>query len=162
MIFFLSQILPDEILRWLGGGLNSLGDSSAVGLVQTGIATIYGKQAAQGISPGKFNPTSKRNPPGSSNPSQSPRNGGGSGGSLLNGRGVPPSGSGAWGVESDPIFPHTTLVQLLEKESVMQPAIMFLLLMFRDLFNIIQLIIRIHYQKVYQVPILIHLHYGWI
>ena len=98
--FFLPQTLPDEILRWLGGGLNSLGDSSAVGLVQTGLATIYGKQAAQGISPGKFNPTSKRNPPGSSNPSQSPRNGGGSGGSggsLLNGQGVSPSGSGGGG-----------------------------------------------------------------
>ena len=106
MIFFLPQTLPDEILRWLGGGLNSLGDSSAVGLVQTGLATIYGKQAAQGTSPGKFNPTSKRNPPGSSNPSQSPRNGGGSGGSggsLLNGQGVSPSGSGGGGgVRSNP------------------------------------------------------------
>lgn len=97
MIFFLPQTLPDEILRWLGGGLNSLGDSSAVGQVQSGLATIYARQASQGMSPGKLNLTSRRNPPGSSNPSRSPRNGGGSGGSLLNGQGVSPSPSGSGG-----------------------------------------------------------------
>lgn len=70
MIFFLPQTLPDEILRWLGGGLNSLGDSSAIGTVQSGLATIYGKQASQGASPDKvrfsFNPrngNSNTNPP---------------------------------------------------------------------------------------------------
>ncbi len=47
MIFFLPQTLPDEILRWLGGGMHSLGDSRAVTAAQAGMASIYG---ASGLS----------------------------------------------------------------------------------------------------------------
>lgn len=97
MIFFLPQTLPDEILRWLGGGLNSLGDSSAIGTVQSGLATIYGKQASLGASPGKvpfrINP---RNGNGSSN-NTPPRIGNGGGGSLTNGQGIAPPGGGSGG-----------------------------------------------------------------
>lgn len=99
MIFFLPQTLPDEILRWLGGGLNSLGDSSAIGTVQSGLATIYGKQASQGASPGKvpfrFSPRNG-NGNGSSN-NNPPRIGNGGGGSLTNGQGIAPPGGGSGG-----------------------------------------------------------------
>jgi conjugal transfer/type IV secretion protein DotA/TraY len=93
MIFFLPQTLPDEILRWLGGGLNSLGDSSAIGIVQSGLSGMYGRSTMYGGSPGKLG----GNPNGGGKPringGGKPRINGGGGGVLANGQGIAPSSS---------------------------------------------------------------------
>lgn len=92
MIFFLPQTLPDEILRWLGGGLNSLGDNSAIGVVQSGLSGMYGRSTMYGSAPGRLgnNPMDS----GSLNKGGRPKiNGGGGGNVLANGQGVAPIGS---------------------------------------------------------------------
>ena len=96
MIFFLPQTLPDEILRWLGGGLNSLGDSTAVGAVQGALGTTYGRNASTGEAPGKLG---GRGGGGSKPAPKDPVDGGGDGGNktMTNAQGVEPNGGGGSG-----------------------------------------------------------------
>lgn len=93
MIFFLPQTLPDEILRWLGGGLNSLGDSSAIGVVQSGLAGMYGRGTMYGNSPGRLGGGNDKMNGGLHKGGDSPKNSGGGGNVLFNGQGVAPSNS---------------------------------------------------------------------
>lgn len=99
MIFFLPQTLPDEILRWLGGGLHSLGDSRAVTAAQAGISGIYAAtttgRGATGGAPFRI----QRQGANSGGDGQNSGNGGGSGGrdqALVGGQGVAGGGSSSW------------------------------------------------------------------
>lgn len=84
MIYSLPQVLADEILRWVGGGLSALGESNAVSNVREG----YGRIARTPDS---------RNPTGGSGGSSGGRSrGGGSGGSK--------GGGGSGGGSSEPIM----------------------------------------------------------
>lgn len=97
MIFFLPQTLADEILRWLGSGLNSLGDSTAVGAVQAGLGSQYGQKVGGGVAPGKLG---GRGASGASpaKPQKPDRGGdGGANKTMTNAQGVEPSGGGGSG-----------------------------------------------------------------
>lgn len=87
MIFFFPQSLPDKLLSFLGWGLNSLGDSTAVTDFQTSMGR---SRAGIGESGGSLRFFGGRNRRDGGNENSNKRGGRGNSQSMTNGQGVTP------------------------------------------------------------------------
>ncbi|MFK2912795.1 DotA/TraY family protein [Pseudomonas sp. 3HC3] len=80
MIFGLPQTLPDEVLRWIGGGLGSMGETSATAEMRGGVASVgsrlHGSGSGMRLGGGQKRLTSQ----GGGSPDGGPEDGGPEGG----------------------------------------------------------------------------------
>lgn len=96
MIFSLPQSMPDEILRWVGGGIGSLGETSANSGI-TGTLDSYGKSGA-GAGGGGGAAAAAKAASAAANGSKSSGGGGGKGAQFMPQQGVAPAaGAGGGG-----------------------------------------------------------------
>ncbi|MBK4987438.1 DotA/TraY family protein [Pseudomonas sp. S36] len=88
MTFGLPQTLPDTVLSWIGGGLPSMGETSAVGDMRGGMAGVGSKVqgTGSGMRLGGNKGQNKLSPPDGS-PPDGPQGGGGGGGGGRGGGG---------------------------------------------------------------------------
>jgi conjugal transfer/type IV secretion protein DotA/TraY len=102
MIFGLSQALPDVVLRWIGAGISSMGETEATSSMRTGLQQNAAGQAASAL-------TQKANQGGSKNhhavsATSRGMHGGSHGGPVLMGGGSGPNGGGSGGGGSKQIM----------------------------------------------------------
>ena len=91
MIFFLPQVLPDKILAWIGGGLSSIGDSTAISTFQSALSARFGSGQHKGNFRSGSSKSSKGVPRVGDGKKDSLNNGAGSNTNMTNPQGVTPN-----------------------------------------------------------------------